>query len=157
MPTEKASSMLEPASSVQETPHLFSSKTETRQSILILININIKRGRWKPCQTHKHPKAQSWTIHCTPDRRDPEGWMGMEVGGGFRMGNTEIQICVAVHRHKFHEALNLDKSLVQSTHKGQVPQWSGSITLQPAESRPKPQQSKQNEKGEKYAAGEGTW
>ena len=48
--------------------------------------------------------------------------MGMEVGGGFRMGNTEIQICVAVHRHKFHEALNLDKSLVQSTHKGQVPQ-----------------------------------
>ena len=47
---------------------------------------------------------------------------GEQIYRGFRMGNTEIHICVAEHRHRFHEALNLDKLVVQSTHKGQVPQ-----------------------------------
>ena len=67
-----------------------------------------------------------------------------------------IQLHPTEHKHKIPQALNLDSLLVQSHTQRSGSTAGRAITLKPAESRPKPQQSKQNEKGEKYAAGEGT-
>lgn len=67
-----------------------------------------------------------------------------------------IQLHLTEHRHKIPQALNPDNLPVQSHTQRSGSTAGGAITLQPAESGPKPQQSKQNEKGEKYEAGEST-
>lgn len=67
-----------------------------------------------------------------------------------------IQLHLTEHRHKIPQALNPDNLPVQSHTQRSGSTAGEAITLQPAESGPKPQQSKQNEKGEKYEAGEST-
>ena len=68
----------------------------------------------------------------------------------------EIQLHTAEHRHKFPQPGNLDKLLLHPHPQEQTPQLRAPMNFQPEERAPQTQQSKQNEKAEKYSASEGT-
>lgn len=131
MPTWKSSPKLKPAISAnarQPTPIL-----QQRWKSKINIVKGAAQSHTKLTETTKCITGQFITLH-------------REV----------IQFHPTEHKHKIPQELNLDSLPVQCHTQRSGSTADGSITLQPTESRPRPQQSKQNEKGEKYASGEGT-
>jgi len=68
----------------------------------------------------------------------------------------EIKLHPPEYRHSSPNQERLTKNWSNLTCKEQTPQLRGNTTLQPVERRPQTQQTKQNEKTEKYPACEGT-
>jgi len=93
-------------------------------------------GYPKPCQTHRHLQTHYWALHCTPERRDPAPTT-----------RTQSQL---------PQPGNLDKTLVQPHPQGADSTIKRNHKLPAYRRAPQTQQSKQNEKAEKYSAGEGT-
>ena len=81
----------------------------------------------------------------------------LTTGHFIALQREEIQLHPPEHRRKLPQPGNRDKPLVQPPrHREQTPQLRGITNFQPAERAPQTQQSKQNEKAEKYSEGEGT-
>ena len=68
----------------------------------------------------------------------------------------EIQLHLPEHRCKFPSQETLASHWSNPTHREQTPQLRGIMNIQPAERASQTQQAEQNEKAEKYSAGEGT-
>ena len=87
-------------------------------------------------QTHRHPQNHYWTLHCTPERIDPA-----------IPTITQTRVLTA---RKPWQATGPTLPTESRLHKKE-PQHSSLQKVHPK------QQSKQNEKSEKYSAGKRTW
>ena len=94
-------------------------------------------GWLKPYQTHRHHKAHY--EHCIALQRG------------------EIQLHLPEHRHKFPQLGNHNKPLVQPHPQGADTTIKRNYDPPSYSRETQPQQTGQNEKVEKYSAGERTW
>ena len=88
----------------------------------------------KSHQTHRHLKTHYWTLHCTPERRDP----------------------APPPRTATQASLTGDKPLVQPHPQGGTSTIKRNHKLPAYRKATQTQQSKQDENAEKHAAGKGT-
>ena len=78
------------------------------------------------------------------------------TGHFIALQREEIPLHPPKHRCKLPQLGNLDKPLVQPHPQGATFTIKGTTNFQHKERPPQTQQSKQNEKAEKYSAGKGT-
>ena len=92
----------------------------------------------KSYQTHRHLKTHYWTLHCTPERRNPAP-----------PTRTPMQASLT---RKPWQATGPTPPTGRKLNNKEQPQ-----TARIQKGHPQTQQSKQDEKAEKYLAGKGTW
>ena len=127
--------MLKPSSTQEPT------SSRARHTMLILQQsrntaLSIKRqaaqSHTKPIDT---PKTHFWTLHCTPDKRDPAPLTRTQTWAPLTRKPWQVTSPTPPTGGRLY---NKEEPQTSSLQKGQ-------------------QQSKQNEKTEKYSAGKGTW